>query len=88
MSDQGHMLTTIDNPYNPFTHWDEWYQYDTEQGHHSLALLARVTRTSDELSDELQDADVEDAILEIITENVSGIHIRVTEDWKPFASAS
>ena len=82
------MITTIDNPYNPFTRWDEWLQYDMEQGHNSLALLARVTKTSDELSDALQDAAIEDAILEIVTENVSGLHIRVTEDWVPFASAS
>ncbi|AOZ64952.1 hypothetical protein [Streptomyces phage Psst4] len=85
---KNHMLTTMDNPFNPFTHWDEWYQYDYEQGHHSLALLARVTRTSDELSEELQSQDIEDAILEIVTENVSGLHIRVTEDWVPFADHS
>ena len=22
------MLTTIDNPYNPFTEWNEWLQFD------------------------------------------------------------
>lgn len=82
------MLTTIDNPYNPFTHWNEWLQYDMEQGHHSLALLARVTRTSDELPDAIQSQDIEDAILEIVTENVSGLHIRVTENWTPFADHS
>jgi len=85
---ENHMLTTIDNPYNPFTHWDDWLQYDMEQGHHSLALLARVTRTSDELPDAVQSQAIEDAILEIVTENVSGLHIRVTENWVPFADHS
>lgn len=83
-----HMLTTIDNPYNPFTQWDDWFQFDTSNGYHSLSLLARVARTSDELSEALQDQDIEDAILEIVQENVSGMHIRVTEDWVPIASLS
>lgn len=45
------MLTTVDNPWNPFTNFDEWYAYDISHGHRSCALLARFARTSNELSD-------------------------------------
>lgn len=73
------MLTTVDNPYNPFTEFDEWYRFDTSAGYNTVGLLARVVRTSDELSDAQQSTAIEDAIDEIVTENVSGMHKKVTE---------
>lgn len=72
-----HMLSTKDNPYNPWTEWDDWLAWDTQEGYHSLALLGRVVKTSDELSEQLQRQAIEDAIDEIVTENVSGVHIKV-----------
>lgn len=36
------MLTTKDNPYNPFDQFDEWYQYDTEVlNYNTCALISR-----------------------------------------------
>lgn len=75
-----HMLSTVDNPFNPFTHFDEWYAFDTMKGYNSLGFLARIVVTSDELSEADQSLAIEDAIEEIVTENVFGIHIKVTED--------
>lgn len=72
-----HMLTTIDNPFNPFTQFDEWYSFDTLHGYDTLGILARVCVTSDELSDADQSQAIEDAIDEIVTENVYGHHIKV-----------
>ena len=77
MTDQ-HMLSTSDNPFNPWTEWDQWFAWDEGEGYHSSALLGRVVLTSDELGAELQSAAIEDAITEIVTENVSGVHIRVS----------
>lgn len=71
-----HMISTSDNPYNPFTQFDEWYAWDQPR-YQSLSLLARVVKTSDELSEQLQSDAIEDAIEEIVTENVSGVHIKV-----------
>lgn len=73
-----HMLTTVDNPFNPFTQFDEWYAYDSQLGHHTLAFLARVTRTSDELSEADQSLAIEEAIDEIVRENVSGLYRKVS----------
>lgn len=73
-----HMLTTTDNPYNPFTHYPEWYQWDTEAGYHTASFLARITVTSDDLSEADQDAAIEQAIEEIVRENVLGIYIKAT----------
>lgn len=34
-------LTTLDNPYNPWTQFDEWYTYDISHGYHTCSLLDR-----------------------------------------------
>lgn len=75
-----HMLSTVDNPFNPFHHFDEWNAWDTANGYHTLALLGRIIITSPELSDADEDAALEYAIEEIVRENVSGVHISVTEN--------
>ena len=36
-----HMLSTSDNPWNPFTQFDEWNAFDLRAGYHSLQLAAR-----------------------------------------------
>jgi hypothetical protein len=72
------MLTTVDNPFNPFTQYDEWYAFDNSHGYHSTQLLARIVRTSDELSEPDQSAAIEAAIDEIVRENVSGMHRKVS----------
>ena len=74
------MLTTIDNPYNPFTEWNEWLQFDLAMGYDTSGYLARVTITSDELSESDQDWAIEDAIDEIIRENVLGIYKKVENE--------
>lgn len=74
---QLHMLTTVDNPFDPYTQFDEWRLWDEDHGYYSLSLLARVVVTSDDLSDSDQDVALEDAINEIVKENVSGMHTKV-----------
>ena len=74
------MLTTIDNPYNPFTQWDEWYAFDEQKGYCTCEYLARVARTGTNLSDKDQDRANELAIDAIIRANGLGFYKKVTED--------
>lgn len=74
-----YMLTTVDNPFNPFTQWDEWYAFDLNEGHHTPSYLARVTRSSNELSDADQAEAIADAIDEIIEYNVNGLYVKIKE---------
>jgi hypothetical protein len=76
---QQHLLSTSDNPWNPWTHFKEWYAWDTQAGHHTLPYLARVTNSSSELSTQQQEIDVEVAIEEIIRLNVNGLYVAVPE---------
>ena len=71
------MLTTVDNPYDPFTRFDEWYRFDTASGYNTSAFLARVTLTSEELSEADQDLALEQAIDQIVNENVLGLYRKV-----------
>lgn len=73
------MLTTTDNPFSPYTEFDQWNAHDMQVGHHTLSLLARVTRTSDELSDLDNAQAIDDAIEIIITEDVTGLYKKATE---------
>ena len=60
------MLTTIDNPFNPFTEFDQWNQFDIEKSYYSCSLLARIARTSDQLTDYENELEIERAIDAII----------------------
>lgn len=79
MADVAHMLSTSDNPWNPWTDFTEWNAYDMQAGHHTLAYLARITVSSDEISQPDQDLAVELAIQEIIRIHNGGIYIAVPE---------
>ena len=56
------MLTTIDNPFDPYTDFDNWLAYDTEKHYNTCGLLARIANTSDALSDEENVIEIESAI--------------------------
>lgn len=72
-----YMLTTYDNPFDPFTQWDQWYSWDMSAGYNTPGLLARIAFTSDEISEADQDLAIQNAIDEIVRENVSGMHRKV-----------
>lgn len=73
------MLTTEDNPFDPFTQFDEWYNFDEASGYHTTAYLARIVKTSSALSEVDQSLAIEQAIDEIIEENILGIYRKVQE---------
>ncbi len=79
------MLTTIDNPFDPFTQFAKWMLYDTRKGYNSSAYLARIARTSEEFTDEENDAEIERAIDEIIKYDFRNIYKKVRQPM-PVAS--
>lgn len=72
------MLTTVDNPHDPFLEFEEWYAFDERMKYHTSSFLARMTITSHELSVVDQNLANELAIDEIIEENISGIYKKVS----------
>ena len=70
-------LTTFDNPFNPLTHFNEWFVWDVSHGYNSCAYLARIARTSSQLTDEENNREIERAIDEIISLDFMNIYRKV-----------
>ena len=81
-----HMVTTVDNPWDPFTQFNEWYQFDTMYGYHTSSYLARLATTSSELSEADHLLAVNSACEEIVRENVSGMYRLVSRPLPDQAS--
>lgn len=72
-------ITTVDNPFDPFEQFDDWYRFDCDKGYYSCAYLARLTKTSDSLSDVEYDQEVERAVDKIVEYDPLGIYRKVTQ---------
>jgi len=76
------MLTTLDNPFNPFGDFDRWYAFDVALGYNSCAYLSRITHSSPELSVNEENALLVESINAIVSMNITGNYIKVTrESW-------
>ena len=76
-NDDSVMLSTLDNPYDPFTQYDEWFVFDTEHGYNCCSLLARVSQFSIEFDEQKEKEIVNEAIDKIIKMNLNGKFIKV-----------
>lgn len=70
-------LTTMDNPYNPFTQFREWHEYDEISGYHTLEMVAAFSRMSCEMDEEMAEAEIDYAIDQVLDLNPYGIHYKV-----------
>ena len=74
-------LSTIDNPYNPFTQYDSWFLYDVEKGYNSSAYLARVIDSNPDLNDQdVDNEDIEKAIDSIVKNDFTNLYIKVRKN--------
>lgn len=77
------MLSTIDNPFNPFEDFDSWFLFDVEKGYNSCSYLARIAKTSNEFTEKEEDEEIERAIDEIIQYDFMNLYIKVKQsDFK------
>lgn len=72
-----YMLTTVDNPYDPGEDFEEWRAFDERSGYHTLAYLARIVSSSNDLSEADQQLAIQLAVDEIARENILGIYRKV-----------
>ena len=76
------MLTTIDNPFDPFEQFTNWFLFDVEKGYNTCSYLARIARISDEFSEQENNKEIERAIDEIIKYGFMGIYKKVKRNNK------
>ena len=72
------MLTTFDNPFDPFDQFTSWLLFDKEKGHNTCEYLARIANLSDDMSQEEIDIETERAIDSIIKYDVTNTFKKVT----------
>lgn len=75
-------LTTVDNPYDPFEQFDSWLQFDSQKGYDSCSRLMRIAQTSDDMSEEETDVEIERAIDQIIKYDFTNTYKKVTRTVK------
>ena len=74
-----YFVTTLDNPFDYFTQFDDWYAFDTQKGYNTCAYVARIALTSTEMSESDYDQAVNNAVDDILRLNILGIYKKVTE---------
>ena len=77
MNNSNYMLTTFDNPFDPFEQFTSWFLFDVEKGYNTCSYLARIAKTSDQFSEEENNEEIERAIDEIIKYNPLNIYKKV-----------
>ena len=73
------MLTTVDNPFDPFEQFTSWFMFDEEKGYHTCSYLGRIARTSDQLSEEENELENERTIDEILKYDFRNIYKKVVQ---------
>ena len=68
------MLTTFDNPYDPFDEFIPWWMFDIEKGYNTCSLLARIAKYSEEFSTIEDKRETERAIDAIIDNDFLNIY--------------
>ncbi len=75
-------LTTLDNPFNPATEHDFWLEYDRDHGYNTVNLNARYFYSSDELSEVEKLEANNNAVLDVVDNDLTGKYIAVKETTK------
>jgi hypothetical protein len=73
-------ISTIDNPFDPFDDFTSWFMFDIEQGYYSTSKLARLSETTDDMSNVEEAAEIERAIDRLIEIDPLDIYIKVVRE--------
>lgn len=71
------MLTTFDNPFDPFEQFTSWFLFDVEKGYNTCSHLARIAQLEDDFTQKEVDEEIERAIDEIIQYDFLNIYEKV-----------
>ena len=73
------MLSTIDNPFNPFEDYSSWLMFDKEKGYDSAERLMRIAKVTDDMTQKEENEEIERAIDEIIKYDILNVYIKVSK---------
>lgn len=73
-------ITTVDNPFDPFDDFINWHLFDTEKGYYTSSKLARLSNTTDSMTDIEESEEIERAIDELVRIDPLDIYIKVVRE--------
>lgn len=73
-------LTTVDNPYDPFDNFLEWWRFDNDMGYGTCQILDRLTNVSDRMSEKERDSELERGIDELIKADPANLFKKVVRE--------
>ena len=73
-------LTTVDNPFDPFEQFNDWFEFDIEKGYYTCSRLARLTNLSNDMSEAESNKEIERAIDELIKYDVFDVYKKVIKE--------
>lgn len=74
------MLTTFDNPFDPFDEFVPWFLFDVEKGYNTCSKIARIAHPSEGFSTIEDKRETERAIDEIINYDFLNIYKKVSRN--------
>ena len=77
--EKGFMLTTIDNPFNPFNDFASWFEYDCDKGHNTCGRLARIANINAEMTQKEVDEEMDRAMDFIVKHDLEEKFIKIQE---------
>lgn len=83
-----YMLTTINNPFNPFTQWDEWQSFDRDNKTDCCGLLSRTVDSLHGIKpfyDDEEEERIIDEAMNKIVDTMPTIYCKVTEGDKRYS---
>lgn len=75
-------ITTIDNPFDPFDDFTSWFDFDVEKGYYTCNKLARISKTSVDMTEKEEDVAVEQAIDRLIKIDPLDLYRKVIREDK------
>ena len=75
-----YMITTIDNPFNPFDDFVKWFEWDHIAGYNSWERVARFMSDSPNLTNEEELLDNEKAIDQVVKNDFTNLYRKVDEN--------
>ena len=76
-------LTTFDNPYNPYTQFDQWLLFDSRGGYNCCGIVAQIAPSSTKLFDTENDRLLDEALDSFVSHDILGLYVKVTPETAP-----
>ena len=70
------MISTVDNPFNPFKQFDDWFNWDVAKGYNTCGTLARISKVSNALSDDMNSEEI-DRAMDVMIETCPELFIKL-----------